>query len=134
MTSAVPATERHDAVPKTPSQTVIALRGLWRALLGGIRNTARLTGQALGRLFGFAAPVTRLIAPTGWLVLAGALVAFVVSRIFGWVEFGYVAATLAAAILVAIAFVFGRASFTVHVELNPHRVVAGERALGDGDT
>jgi uncharacterized protein (DUF58 family) len=130
MTSAVPATERLDAVPKAPSQTVIALRGLWRALLGGIRNTVRLTGQALGRLFGFAAPVTRVIAPTGWLVLAGALVAFLVSRIFGWVEFGYVAATLAAAILVAVAFVFGRASFTVHVELNPHRVVAGERALG----
>ncbi|MEF3404120.1 DUF58 domain-containing protein [Agromyces sp. CCNWLW203] len=122
--------ERPGTAPRVPSQTVIALRGLWRAVAGGVRNALRLSGQALGRVFGFAAPVTRVISPLGWIVLAGAVVAFALSRIFGWIEFGFVGATLAAALLVAIAFVFGRANFSVHIELNPHRVVAGERALG----
>ena len=123
-------TDRAEPASRTPSQSLIALRGLWRAVVGGLRNTARLTGQALGRVFAFAAPVTRVVSPIGWIVFSGAIVAFALSRVFGWVEFGYVGATLAAALLVAVAFVFGRTNFGVRIELNPHRVVAGERALG----
>lgn len=129
MTGTTP-TERAESAPRTPSQSVIALRGLWRALVGGLRNLLRLASQALTRVFAFASPVTRVISPIGWIVACGAILAFALSRIFGWVEFGYVGATLAAALLVAVAFVFGRTNFGVHVELNPHRVVAGERALG----
>jgi hypothetical protein len=123
-------TDRAEPAPRTPSQSLIALRGLQRAVVGGLRNAARLTGQALGRVFAFAAPVTRVVSPIGWIVFSGAVVAFALSRFFGWVEFGYVGATLAAALLVAVAFVFGRTNFGVRIELNPHRVVAGERALG----
>jgi uncharacterized protein (DUF58 family) len=123
-------TDRAEPASRTPSQSLIALRGLQRAVVGGLRNAARLTGQALGRVFAFAAPVTRVVSPVGWIVFSGAVVAFALSRFFGWVEFGYVGATLAAALLVAVAFVFGRTNFGVRIELNPHRVVAGERALG----
>lgn len=129
MSGTTPA-ERVEPTPRAPSQSLIALRGVWRALIGGLHNVARLAGQALTRLFAFARPVTRVVSPLGWIVFCGAILAFALSRIFGWVEFGYVGATLAAALLVAVAFVFGRTNFGVHIELNPHRVVAGERALG----
>ena len=45
-------------------------------------------------------------------------------------EFTYLATTLLAAVLVAVPFIVGRATYTVDLQLNPHRVVAGGRALG----
>lgn len=52
------------------------------------------------------------------------------STIFGWQEFTYLGTVLLAAVLVGTAFLFGRASYGVLVELNPRRVVVGERAMG----
>src|SRR4029453_13633336 len=49
---------------------------------------------------------------------------------FGWIEFAFLGFTLLAAVLVSIAFVFGRMHYRVGIELQPSRVVAGERALG----
>ncbi|TFD55280.1 DUF58 domain-containing protein [Cryobacterium frigoriphilum] len=93
---------------------------LWRLLLIGLRTAAR-----------FARPVTDVVGPAGWLTLVAAVVAFSISRAFGWVEFTYLATTLLAALLVAVVFIFGRATYQVSIALNPHRVVAGQRALGE---
>ena len=131
MSRAVPATERGRGYSEGPLAD--RHRASWSLARRSRRRPQRPSARGAGvlaRVFGFAAPVARVISPTGWIVLAVALVAFLASRVFGWVEFGYVGATLAAAMLVAVAFVFGRATFRVRIELNPHRVVAGERALG----
>jgi len=54
----------------------------------------------------------------------------VLAWVFGWIEFAFLGFTLLAAVLVSIAFVFGRLHYRVGIELQPARVVAGERALG----
>src|SRR5690554_5382493 len=75
-------------------------------------------------------PVVRVITPLGWLVLAIAVVALGLSAVFGWQEFTYLGTVTLAALVVSCAFLFGRASYGVLIELNPRRVVVGDRAMG----
>jgi uncharacterized protein (DUF58 family) len=63
-------------------------------------------------------------------VLGAAAISLALAWGFGWIEFAFLGFTLLAAVLVAIAFVFGRMTFRVGIELQPARVVAGQRALG----
>jgi uncharacterized protein (DUF58 family) len=82
------------------------------------------------RGWALVAPVLTVISALGWLVLGTALAFFLVGQFLGWQEFVYLGLTLAAGLVVASAFVFGRSAYTVLIELTPRRVVAGERALG----
>lgn len=112
------------------SQTRIALGTVGR---GAGRTLAALGARAAAggrRVARAVRPVTGVISTIGWLVLAAALVAGLVALVFGWVEFAFLSATLAGAVLVAVPFVFGRMRYRVAVELTPRRVVAGERAFG----
>ena len=90
-------------------------------------NITRLLSS---RVWGRVAPVLAVVSPLGWLVLVTAAVTFIVGVLLGWQEFLFIGVTLAAALVVAVAFIFGRAAYTVHIELTPRRVVAGDRALG----
>ncbi len=119
-----------ERAPRRVSQAEYAVRSVWRALGEAARNGWRILRQVIVRAWREVRPVTDAIGPAGWLILASAVGAFIVSWVFDWIEFTYLATTLLAALLVAVAFVFGRASYAVEIELNPHRVVAGERALG----
>ncbi len=116
--------------PSTPSQARIAARAVGRSIAASARSLAARGGATGRAAAGFAAPVTGVVSTTGWLVLAGAVVALVVAWVFGWIEFAFLGLTLLAAVLVSIAFVFGRLHYRVGIELQPARVVAGERALG----
>ena len=116
--------------PSTPSQTRIAARAVGRSIAASARSLAARGGATGRAVAGFAAPVTGVVSTTGWLVLAGAVVALVIAWVFGWIEFAFLGFTLLAAVLVSIAFVFGRLHYRVGIELQPARVVAGERALG----
>ncbi|ANF30416.1 hypothetical protein A0130_00810 [Leifsonia xyli] len=98
-------------------------------------------GHAAGRVGGWAAPFGRavgvrvrpvvgVVSTLGWIVLASAVVSVVLAVWLGWAEFVFIAATLLAALVIATAFVFGRSTYRVGIELNPRRVVAGDRALG----
>jgi len=78
----------------------------------------------------YLGPVLRVVTPAGWTVLALAIVATVLSLAFAWQEFTYLGLVLLAALVVATGFLVGRASYGVEVELNPRRVVVGDRALG----
>jgi uncharacterized protein (DUF58 family) len=75
-------------------------------------------------------PILRTITPVGWVVIVLASTALVLSSVFGWQEFTYLGTVLAAAVVVATAFLFGRVSYGVLIELNPRRVVVGDRAMG----
>ncbi|WP_431247227.1 DUF58 domain-containing protein [Leifsonia xyli] len=109
------------------------------------RIAAGQVTAALGRAFGAAGgrvapagravlrrvqPVVGVVSTLGWIVLAAALVSVVLAAWLGWAEFAFIAVTLFAALLIATAFVFGRSTYRVGIELNPRRVVAGGRALG----
>jgi hypothetical protein len=75
-------------------------------------------------------PVFATVTGSGWLVLAVAAVSIVLSLVFGWQEFSYLGAVLLAALLIGTLFLFGRSSYGVFIELNPRRVVVGDRAMG----
>lgn len=75
-------------------------------------------------------PVLRVVTPVGWLVLLVAAVALTLSLVFGWQEFTYLGTLMLAAFVISAFFLFGRASYGVDVELNPRRVVVGDRAMG----
>ncbi|MEP6480829.1 MAG: DUF58 domain-containing protein [Rhodoglobus sp.] len=96
-----------------------ALKGLWSVVLPVVRAVWRVIG-----------PVLRVVTPAGWLVLVVAAISLLLSFVFGWQEFTYLGMIMAAAFLVSTAFLFGRASYGVHIELNPRRVVVGDRAMG----
>lgn len=70
------------------------------------------------------------MSATGRAVLAVGLVAWLVGWRLGWEEFLLVAGGCLVAVAAALAFTFGRAQFAVALELEPRRVVAGERAVG----
>jgi len=80
--------------------------------------------------WGKVGPVVRVITSTGWLVLGLAAISIVLSLVFGWQEFTYLGMVLAACFVLCLFFLFGRASYGVFVELNPRRVVVGDRAMG----
>jgi uncharacterized protein (DUF58 family) len=86
-----------------------------------------LAGKGFWRAVG---PVITVVSATGWIVIVTAIAAFIVGRILGWQEFVYLSITLFAGFVVSFAFIFGRASYRVEIELTPRRVAAGERALG----
>lgn len=94
-----------------------------RTLLGLARLTA-------GRVVATLRPVVGIVTSLGWIVAGLAVAAGLTGGLLGWPEFSYLALTLAAGLLVAFAFLVGRARFRVEVELRPRRVVAGERAFG----
>ena len=101
---------------------------------GGVRRAFERVWAVIGPpLRSFAKvvrPVLAVVTPVGWLVLAVAVLALVLSLAFGWQEFTYLATVLLAALVLAGAYLFGRASYGVEIELNPRRVVVGDRAMG----
>ncbi|WP_448005055.1 DUF58 domain-containing protein [Agromyces bauzanensis] len=119
-----------ERAPSPPSQTRIALRTAGGSLAASARSLGRGAGSAGRALARLARPVTRVVSTTGWLVAGAAVASLAIAWAFGWVEFAFLGFTLLAALVVSVAFVFGRMQFRVVVELRPARVVAGERALG----
>jgi hypothetical protein len=101
-------------------------RGL-RGLLVALGTLGRPVVLGAWRVIG---PVLRTITPAGWLVFGVALGAIILSASLGWQEFTYLGGVLLAALVISAFFLFGRTSYGVHIELNPRRVVVGERAMG----
>ncbi|RZS65986.1 uncharacterized protein DUF58 [Agromyces ramosus] len=115
---------------RTPSQTRIAIRSVAHSVAASARGAVsrlRAGGARVGRA---TAPVTGVVSRVGWLVLLVAAVSLGLAGGFGWIEFAFLGATLVGAMLVSVPFVFGRMHYRVGIELQPSRVVAGERALG----
>jgi len=125
-----PAPPSRTADANAPSQSRIALRSARRSLAASARSLATGLHRAGAAVAALVAPVTHVVSPVGWLVLAAGIVALALAWPFGWIELAFVGATLLAALVVAVPFVFGRMAYAVEIELQPRRVVAGERALG----
>ncbi|WP_136709445.1 DUF58 domain-containing protein [Agromyces sp. H66] len=119
-----------DRVGSPPSQARIALRTAGRSLAASARALGRVAGAPGRALAHRARPVTRVVSTTGRLVAGAGVASLATAWAFGWAEFVFLGVTLLAALVVSVPFVFGRMHFRVAVELQPSRVVAGERALG----
>jgi hypothetical protein len=98
-----------------------------RRFATGVRNVLAPIVRGVWRVIG---PVLRVVTPVGWVVLGLAAFALVLSAVFGWQEFSFLGFVLLAAVVVAAFFLIGRSSYGVFIELNPRRVVVGERAMG----
>lgn len=98
-----------------------------RRLATGVGNVVRPVARALWRAVG---PVLRTVTVAGWIVIGLAVLALVLSAVFGWQEFTFLGWVLLAAVVAAVFFLIGRSSYGVLIELNPRRVVVGDRAMG----
>jgi uncharacterized protein (DUF58 family) len=98
-----------------------------RGLFTAAANLGRPVVRGVARVL---RPLVAPITGSGWVVLGVAIVAIVLSVVFGWQEFSYLGTVLLAALVISIPFLFGRASYGVLIELNPRRVVVGDRAMG----
>ncbi|RIJ77544.1 DUF58 domain-containing protein [Nakamurella silvestris] len=70
------------------------------------------------------------VTSLGWTALAGAVITYTVSRREGWQEFTVLAVALAAAVLMSLVFLIGKARYVVAVDLRTRRVTVGESAIG----
>lgn len=117
--SSTRARQRRPAVPGVAATLRDAGISLARTVRGGLVRGWRAL-----------APFREGVGTVGRVVLVAIIVFLVVGFVFGWAEFVYLGLTLAAAMLLAAVFLLGRADYSVTVELRPHRVVVGDRALG----
>jgi uncharacterized protein (DUF58 family) len=113
------------------------LNGLPAPLVRAGRSVVRagrvvwaVVGPVIRAIWRVLRPVLAVVTPAGWIVIGLAAVSLTLSFAFGWQEFTYLGMVALAAFLVSGAFLFGRASYGVLVELNPRRVVVGDRAMG----
>jgi hypothetical protein len=97
-----------------------------RALLSGLRVIAPFF--ALVRVF--FRPALSLVSAAGWLVIAVALTSLISGFALGWQELTVLAFALIASLAACGAYLIGRSTYAVDIELNPSRVVVGERAMG----
>ncbi|MGG7509242.1 DUF58 domain-containing protein [Plantibacter sp. YIM 135249] len=99
-------------------------------VVGAGHSVARVAGPWLRVLWSYIRPVAELVSPLGWVVLVVGLVCTVTGLVLGWSELLFLGLVPLAALVVSIAFLFGRSTFAVSIHLNPTRVVVGERAFG----
>ena len=112
-----------DRVPRPLTEAAGSVVRAGRVVWNILRPVLLLIWSAVG-------PVLRVVTPAGWLVLIVSAVSLTLSLVFGWQEFTYLGTIMLAAFVISIFFLFGRASYGVDVELNPRRVVVGDRAMG----
>jgi uncharacterized protein (DUF58 family) len=115
------------SLPSGVSARLRGLSGSARRFATAVAAIVVPIAQGVWRVLG---PILRVVTPLGWLVLGISVLALVLSAVFGWQEFTYLGAVTLAAVVVSCVFLFGRASYGVLVELNPRRVVVGDRAMG----
>ena len=96
---------------------------------GRTRPTAVQTLPERGR-FDAVRNGLRTVTPVGWFCLVFGVASWVVGWQLGWHEFMYIAAVCGALLTMSVVFVFGRATLTVDVEVQPPRVVVGDQAAG----
>jgi hypothetical protein len=113
--------------PDTAAAAPRAARDRARRLGTAVVNIVVPAARAVWRVVG---PVVRVVTVAGWIVMGLAVLALVLSAVFGWQEFTFLGWVLLAALIAATFFLIGRSSYGVLIELNPRRVVVGDRAMG----
>lgn len=71
-----------------------------------------------------------VVTAAGWFTLIFGLGAWLLGWKFGWNEFMLIATAALLCLAMSVAFIFGRATLDVTVEVQPQRVSVGDRAAG----
>ncbi|MCT9819250.1 DUF58 domain-containing protein [Microbacterium sp. W1N] len=74
--------------------------------------------------------IAQTVRPLGWIVIALTVLLWIVSLTFGWEELMIAAVVLTIVAVLCVAFLFGRTSYGIELDLTRTRVVVGERAVG----
>ncbi len=74
--------------------------------------------------------VTDVIRPLGWIVLVLTVLLWIVALTLGWKEVMVAAVVASAIAALSVAFLFGRTTYDIHLDLTRTHVVVGERAVG----
>ena len=70
------------------------------------------------------------VSPVGWGVALVALLALVLGRRLGWLEFAALGCALGAVLVAALLMTIGRSRYLITLDMADRRVKVGERALG----
>jgi hypothetical protein len=106
----------------------LARGGRWAA--GRVRVAAEVLGPLTRLALERPRPYVAVVSATGWALVTLATAALWVGFGLGWRELTYLGLTLAAALAISAAFLIGRSTYAVGIDLNPSRVVVGGRAMG----
>lgn len=83
-----------------------------------------------GRAWSRARPVLGVVSRLGWTVLALGIVAWILGALLGWAELVIVGLACLLVLALCALLTIGTTRLTVRLELNPHRVIAGNPAAG----
>lgn len=71
------------------------------------------------------------VTPVGWALVALGVFSWIIGWWFGWNEFMYIAAGALVALVIALAFTFGKTDLDVTMAMHPARVTVGDRAVAE---
>lgn len=71
-----------------------------------------------------------IVTPLGWVVVFALVLCWTVGWRLGWDEFMLIATACITVLVTAVAFTFGRMDLEVEIEVEPQRVVVGQRSAG----
>lgn len=74
--------------------------------------------------------IVEVVRPLGWVFVVGAALLWWLALAFGWVELMIAAVVVSVVVALSIAFLFGRTTYDIELDLTRTRVVVGERAVG----
>lgn len=77
-----------------------------------------------------AEPISGVVSPLGWVVVAVVVLLWVLASTFGWQEAAVAALLGASLLLLGIGFILGKSSYGVELDLARTRVAVGDRAVG----
>ncbi|MCP2029994.1 uncharacterized protein (DUF58 family) [Okibacterium sp. HSC-33S16] len=116
-----------------PAEKKTRMAGL-APVVTSVRNgtgvLTRVTARAARRSWSAVLPYLEIISGLGALVSLSGIVSLLVGLILGWPELTFIGMALLVAVVVALLFLIGRANYSIDIELNPRRVVVGDRAIG----
>ncbi|MGM1017064.1 MAG: DUF58 domain-containing protein [Actinomycetota bacterium] len=93
----------------------------------GWRDVAALLGARVGERLRIIASVIR---PLAWVLMASAIVCWILGQAMGWWELTVAAVVIAVTVALCALFLIGRTEYDVALDLARTRVVVGERAVG----
>ncbi|MFJ3957563.1 DUF58 domain-containing protein [Arthrobacter sp. NPDC090010] len=103
------------------------IRQAWAVLVDLCAPATRVIRRLFTR---WAAPVLGVVTPLGWVSLAVALVMLCFAMFYGWQEATALGLLLVLLLVAACAFILGRTSYRVTLDLTRTRVSVGDNAVG----
>jgi uncharacterized protein (DUF58 family) len=117
-------------LPSARKKPLSGLTPVIASIRSGAGSVGRMTSRMARGAWGVAAPYVEVVSGLGALVLVSGIVALVAGLLLGWPELTFLGIALLVAVLVALLFLIGRSTYSIDIELNPRRVIVGDRAIG----